>query len=185
IGRFAAVGGLATVPVGVCATGVVSDVRAVDVPVAGTGDASWVGSDVAVPVGVCATNTGVDVEGADGASTVGTIGDADWLLGEAVARARPRSVGCAGAVKWGFGLSSASGGRELSPRGNRTGHVSPGIGTPPSSDNRVTASKSTGSAVNPRTVIPVALTRCPVASTKTGVTAGFITHKPARWQRFI
>ena len=168
-------------PVGVCATGVVSDVPAVDVPVAGTGEAAWVGFDVAAPVGVCATNTGVDAEGADGgASTVDTIGDADWLLGgEAVSRDHATSVGCAGAVKSGFVMSSSSCGRELSPTGNRTGRVSPGIGTPPSSDNTITASKSTSSAVNQRTVIPVALTRCPVASTKTGVTAVIIADRPA------
>jgi len=150
------------VPVGVCATGVVSDVPAVDVPVARTGE-------------------GVDTEGADGgASTVGTIGDADWLLGgEAVSRDHATSVGCAGAVKSGFVMSSSSCGRELSPTGSRTGHVSPGIGTPPSSDNTVPASKSTSSAVNPRTVIPVALTRCPVASTKMGVTAVIIADRPA------
>ena len=86
------VGSDVDVPVGVCSTGDVSDVSAVDVPVVGSGEAAWVGFDVAVPLGVCATNTGVDAEGDDGgASTVGTIGDADWLFGGS-RLARPLNV---------------------------------------------------------------------------------------------
>jgi hypothetical protein len=55
--------------------------------------------------------------------------------------------------------------------GTVAGRMSPGNGTPPMSEIAVTATKIRSSPAIARTATRAALTRCPVASTNTGVVA--------------